>query len=253
MEEINRIALEYYRNTTKFRFWGWNGGALVILSLLLLSCSLYLAVVRDTAIFGVPVGFIFVVPAVLLFSLATSIFNKNMHSHLVYVMSEQKKLPCQQKAAYLNKLVYGIATNNFDAAKTIIELQRLTKETNQLHPDNFWYFVRRFIFNKDSIVRVNAWLIYGVSLVALLMISSNDIDINFTNAITLWWNEVISVQLFLLLFIFTVILLFILQVFMTVYSTILLPMLRMSGVSETIVNHLVSELVKYSFVAEDKC
>ena len=173
MEELKRLAKEYYKNTIQIRFFGIGGILCLLFSVPFLVLSLYIN-------FSVPRGSLVAVPMFIgvgLWVFARSIYDKNLVRSLAYFTHSESKSVTEQKAAYLQYLTSHVGSSLFVVMKSFSEILEEDSKHKVYVLDNGWRHFLTFLYDPDSKNRILSLLIYLISLIAILTVIKPDTEV----------------------------------------------------------------------------
>ncbi|MGX9727981.1 MAG: hypothetical protein ACTFAK_11890 [Candidatus Electronema sp. VV] len=170
MEELRRLADQYYKNTVRARFFGVKGWVCIMLSIpfLLLSFSASLKSQDDK------VMMLFSLASALFWYMARSEYNRNLIRHLSFYSMIESEDVSQHKAAYLNVITSHVAPSIFGAMKVFKEIIETNDKYSGFVLDNVGYRFSRFLYDHEAKNRILSLFIYLISLIALLTVAKSD-------------------------------------------------------------------------------
>jgi len=246
MEELRRLATEYYRNTVSIRFFGIKGGAYLIFSVPFILLSFYL---NQT----IKVNLISLIPAVigaLIWAAARKEYNKNLITRLQFHTHSHSILIREHKALYLQSITAHIGTSLFDTMKAFREVVETDNQNRSFVLENGWYHFFRFLYNGESKNRILSLVIYLISLIAIITVVKPELNYNIYELVRNLSSE--NLIDFLILGSFLILLGYVLIVvplmFFVTYAVI--PIMLQLSSHAFLSSFFISELNKYAFIEQ---
>lgn len=249
MDELRRIAKEYYQNTVSYRFFGIKGFIYLLLSLpvvyLIYEANFVWHCNTLTIFFMCMLGWIWLK--------ARKQYDINLVVHLAYFTHlETNELP-KHKALYLKLLTSHVSNSLYktmEIFKGIIETHHNNKP---FVIENFGFHFSNFIYNSEAKNRILSLVIYFISFAVLLIIIKSDVQFNaflFISQLSL--DTVFG---FLGTVTFLLLLGYLLIVFpcMSLISYLIVPMMLKSSSVNVLNSFFISELNKYSYSENVNC
>jgi hypothetical protein len=244
MEELKRLAILYYKDVVRLKYFGFKGFVLIIISIPLLCGSF---VMNFTYKLGNVSNIPFFITA-FLWIFAKKEYDKNLIKHLAFYTHQDNVTASEQKALYLQSITSHISSSLFETLKIFKEIIETDKKHKTLVFDNLGYYFINFLYNPDAKSRILSLSIYLISLVALLVVikPSNEIEIysilesfSFNGIVTYF-----SLCIFMILLGFFIVVAPITFLYSFVITPIFLKMLNTSMLNK----YFISELNKHSLL-----
>ncbi len=243
MDEIQRIAIEYYRNTVRFSYYGMLGKSYLMLSLPFLMASIYLGVVLRYINFGI----LPMIAVAIFWNIAREQYNKNLIRHLSFFTHSDSKIPEDHKALYLQVLTGHISDNLHETVVKFDKIVKLSRTQSGFVTDNGWAQFRKFLYDPESKSRIVSLIIYLISLVALIVVVKGNNEINWFDFIEkINWHDLknflLSAAIITLL---AYVIIVVPIIFLMTYA--INPLLLKLSINGALVNYLMAELTRLSF------
>jgi hypothetical protein len=246
MEELRRLAAEYYRNTVSIRFFGAKGGAYLLISAPFIVLSFYL---NQT----LKVNFISIIPAFIgasIWSKARTEYNKNLITRLQFHTHSHSILIREQKALYLQSITAHIGLSLYDTMKAFRDVVETDNQNRSFVLDNGWYHFFRFLYNSEAKNRILSLVIYLISLIAIITVVKPELNYNIYELISeLTFEKSLD---FFMLSSFLILLGYVLIVvpLMFFVTYLIVPiMIRLSS-HAFLSRFFISELNRYAFIEQ---
>jgi len=247
MEELKRLAAEYYSNTVSIKYFGFKGVGYLLLSMPFLVISVWLNLeLKANLITMLPmmVGAVF-------WALATKEYKHNLIRHLKYFTHLDSQMLNEQKAYYLHTITFHISPYLFETMQSFKEIIETDNKNRSFILDNGWYHFFKFIYDPESKNRILSLLIYLISLIAIITVMKpeqhydiNELihQINFDIMLN---NILLTIFLILLGYALLIIPLLFFITFVVV------PLMLTLSANSFLCSFFISELNKYAFTEEN--
>jgi hypothetical protein len=242
MEELKKIAVDYYRNTVGVRFFGIKGWCYIVVSIPFLAGSFYVAIKMKNDLCMIFFSFLII----FLWSLAKKEYHKNMVENLKCYTKLNAKDVSKHKATYLCLITSHIGSSLFDVMKISKEILETNNKYNNFVIDNIGYRFSRFLYDPDAKNRILSLLIYLISLIALLTVNKSDPQlvwevISYVKANFILWYFITGAT-FILFFYFSIAV-----PIMFAWTFIVTPILLRFSFADILFRFFISELNRYAF------
>jgi len=244
MEEIRKLATEYYENTVKLRFFGFKGAVCIVASIPFFYLSIYLNFYSNLANFAI-------LPAIIaagLWVVARTSYDKNLIIHLSYYTHSESEQVSEHKALYLHYLTSHVGSSLFSVLKSFNEILESHSKNKSFVINYGWSHFFTFLYDPESKNRILSLFIYLVSLIALLTV----VELDSSQIIFRWYEETTIESLLQFFFwaAIAIILGYILIVlpFMFVFTFLVVPLFLMLSSAFMLSKHFMSDLNKYAFL-----
>lgn len=246
MEELRRLATEYYSRTVSFKYYGLKGFLYLSVSVPLLILSFYLNL-------KISLSFLIIAPmlvAAAFWMLAEKEYEKNLIFHISFYTHLQTKSVDEQKAAYLSLLTSHVAGSLFDSMKIFKEIVETNNKNKSFVLDNGWYHFFKFIYDPDSKNRILSLIIYLISLVAMLTVVKPQTNIDFYEIIQIIdWEQLIGYFLGIALMIIMFYVVIVVPI-MFLITYLVVPVMLVNNSKVMLNKFFISELNKYAFLEQ---
>ena len=247
MEEIKRIAKEYFLNTINLKYLERRSYFYLFIGVIAMGILIYLALIGYSGLF--------LMPFMLSMGYSAKKVRENYRLCLIASLKEFTHLDNDdlslQKAHYIQYLTSHINSNIYDVLKTFNDVIDKSEKYKNLFELNIKDQILNFLYNPESKNRVLSLLIYLISLIALLIINSSDQIVFFEifseeNLSSL--GNFVFISLFMVLLVIFVV--FWYAKFLITF--VLTPLLLMNSSSNVLVHHLMSDLNYLAFLDTTK-
>lgn len=243
MEELKRLAKQYYKDTIRLKYFGFEGLFLIILSLPFLFLSIWLNFKQNVGNAStLPLGV-----AAFFWFFAKAQYDKNLVIYLAkYTQIDSKDIKIH-KAHYLQNITGHISPTLFDTLKVFKEILETESRNRPFVLDNMGHYFSKFLYDPEAKSRILSLSIYLISLVAILTVVKPNTDFNVYDIIeSLTWAGLLTYfSICFVIILFCYFLAIIPLMFVTTY--ILTPfLLKMSNVYY-LNRFFINELNRYSF------
>lgn len=244
MEELKRLASEYYKNTVSMKYFGFIGNMCVLIAILLGAFSIYSYFLKSNsyAVFGSGIL------SMMLYAYATKQYRDSLIKFLQFYTHSSSNSINVQKSIYLQTMTAHVAPTVFDAMRVFKEIIETDRANQNFTLDNRWRFIFRFIYNSDAKNRILSLTIYLISLIALLTVIKPELDYDIYSKVSDALSMITVSNMALLVLGVLLGYIFILLPLLFAVTYIVIPlMLKMSSQS-FLTKHFISELNKHSFL-----
>lgn len=243
MEELKRLAAEYYSNTVSIKYFGFKGAGYLLLSIPFLLVSIWLNLqLKANLITMLPM-----IVGAFFWALATKEYNFNLIKHLKYFTHLDSKSLSVQKASYLHEITFHISSNLFETMRSFKEVVETNNKNRSFILDNGWYHFFKFIYDPESKNRILSLLIYLISLIAIITVIKPELDYNINEIIHQLNFDVIINNLLLAIFLILLGYALLIVPLMFFITFIVVPLMLKLSSNSFLCSFFISELNKYAF------
>lgn len=244
MEEIIRIAKEYYATCVDVRLFGLKGGGFILLGTPFLLTSLYIgAEFQNLSLIIILLQVI----GMLCWRKAKKLYDTKLNRRLNLKLAVNEDNLQTLKIRYLSNLTAPMGETIFDAMNNIIKMNEISEKNKAFSPDNLGHFISRFIYDPEAKNRILSLMIYLISLLAILLVVKPDTQIDIYGIISvIELSDIIS----FLGYAAITILFFFFIIFIPlsmVASYLVRPLMLMKANQRLLIRYFIGELAKYSF------
>jgi hypothetical protein len=244
VEELQRIAKEYYRNCVDLKLFGWKGWGFIILGSPCFALSILVTLKHSN--FSLIIVFFQLIGSIF-WKKAKKIYDQNLMVRLKAITKLDNKELKEHKIFYLSSLTSHIGNSLYDVVKHTTEIVSVFNKNRSYTPNNLGYHFSKFIYDPDSKNRILSLIIYFISLIAILTVvkPATNIDIySIVDSIT--FNGVVTyfgmAAFFIILFYFV----FMLPISIAI-GYVISPIMRSFSNNSFLLGYFLAEVCKYAF------
>jgi len=243
MEELKRLAAEYYSNTVSIKYFGYKGAGYLLLSMPFLLISVWLNLeLKANLITMLPM-----MAGAFFWSLASKEYNLNLIKHLKYFTHLDSKSLNEQKASYLHTITFHISPYLFETMQSLKEVIETNNKNRNFILDNGWYHFFKFIYDSESKNRILSLLIYLISLIAIITVIKPELDYDINKLIYQLNFDVIINNLLLVIFLILLGYALLIVPLLFFITFIVVPLMLTLSSNSFLCSFFISELNKYAF------
>ena len=248
MEELKRLAAEYYKNTVRLRYFGLKGFLCIVATVILLALYLWFTF-KEYEVLGIISLFL----GIVIGQNAKKEYNKKLICHLSCCSLLDSNDVSEHKAIYLSILTSHISLSLFDTMRIFREMIEVDDQNRRFSPENKWHLILKFIYNPEAKERIISLLIYLMSLVAVMIVVEPNSSYNVYRVYELLHEN--GMWLIGMLFSFLgIAILFGYFMFLAlltfVWSFMLVPILLHCSFDAVLIDFFISELNRYAYIEQ---
>jgi len=244
MEELRRLAIEYYKNTISLKLFGIKGGAYILVSVPFLALTLYLH-------FTIRLNFLTVLSMFaggLLWREAQKEYRKKLLQHLQFYTHSNNDNIREQKAIYLQSITSHVASSVFETMKIFREIIEIDNHNKSFVLNNGWHHFFNFIYNSESKNRILSLLIYLISLIAILTVVKPELNYDIYELISQFSFELVKEYFLIVTFAILMGYAIIVIPIMFFVTYVFVPLMLQVSSHSFLIRFFISELNQHSFL-----
>lgn len=241
MEELRRLAAQYYQHTVGKRFFGKKGWCFIIVSMPFFLISIHFAKQDNTLMM------LFEFISVIFWFMAKKEYDRNLIRHLSYYSMIDSNIVSDHKSVYLSVITNHISSSLFESTRYFKEIIETNNKYRGFVLDNIAYRFSRFLYDHEAKNRILSLIIYLISLVALLTVAKSDPQYAYEFISQISLKSTLYFFATGAFFIISGYFLLVIPI-MFVKTFVVNPLLLHFSIADITVRFFISELNRYSFI-----